>query len=355
MKSVLKRLIFQYAFILLIVSFFSFLLTYLAPGDPAESLLNASGVPYTQELLEQTRQTLGIDKPFFVQYILWLLHLMQGQLGTSYQTGQPVLDMLFFYLPYTITLAFYALIATLLLSLPIAIYAAYYPKKWFTKTTLTAFSIFNAVPNFVLGLLLILFFSVSMRWLPVQSTGHALGLVLPTMTLCLIMASRYIPQMQTAFLEQLQSPAIQGARGRGIPEWNIFVFDILKNSLPFLISLVSMSLGSLLGGVTIIEYLFSWPGIGRMMITAVTNRDYPLIQGYVLWITSLFLLINLSTQIVTIFLTPKLRSSYQQGVHFHDGHIHVDKEADYLSQHEKAAELHYLEEVNAHDSTHSKP
>ena len=165
----------------------------------------------------------------------------------------------------------------------------------------------NAIPSFVMGIILILIFSVQLRWFPIQATANELGLVLPVITLAMIMSTRYIPQLRTALIEVLNSPEVEGARGRGIREGYILLHDVIYNVLPFLLTLVSLSLGSLLGGVAIIEHLFSWPGIGKMLIGVVAKRDYPLIQGAVLFITAGVLTVNLVFQLLTVWLNPRVR------------------------------------------------
>lgn len=303
------KLLFQMVLILLCVSFLSFLLVYLAKGDPAESILNAQGIPYTKELLEVKRAEMGLNDSFILQYLRWLGNILQGNFGISYRTGAPVWDQLVFYFPNTIYLGIHILLVTLAISLPLSIYAAYHIGSRLDRFLMTVCAFLNAIPSFVIGILLMLVFSVKLGWLPIQSTANELGLMLPISTMALTMSTRYIPQLRTAIIDELQSPAVEGARGRGIPEGRILFKDVLYNTLPFLLTLVSLSLGSLLGGVAIIEYLFSWPGIGKMLIAVVVNRDYPLVQGAVLVITLGVLLINFTTQALITWVNPKARLS----------------------------------------------
>lgn len=303
------KLLFQMVLILLCVSFLSFLLVYLAKGDPAESILNAQGIPYTKELLEIKRAEMGLNDSFILQYLRWLGNILQGNFGISYRTGAPVWDQLVFYFPNTIYLGIHILLATLAISLPLSIYAAYHIGSRLDRFIMTVCAFLNAIPSFVIGILLMLVFSVKLGWFPIQSTANEWGLILPISTMALTMSTRYIPQLRTAIIDELQSPAVEGARGRGIPEGRILYKDVLYNTLPFLLTLVSLSLGSLLGGVAIIEYLFSWPGIGKMLIAVVVNRDYPLVQGAVLVITLGVLLVNFTTQALITWLNPKARLS----------------------------------------------
>ncbi|WP_449159568.1 ABC transporter permease [Streptococcus sp.] len=305
------KLLFQMFFILLFVSFLSFLLVYLAKGDPAESILNAQGIPYTKELLELKRAEMGLHDSFIVQYLRWLGNILHGNFGITYRSGAPVWDQLVFYFPNTLYLALHILLVTLAISLPLSFYGAYHMGSRLDRFLMTVCAFLNAIPNFVIGILLMLVFSVKLRWFPIQSTANELGLILPISTMALTMSSRYIPQLRTAIIEELQSPAVEGARGRGVPEGRILLKDVLYNTLPFVLTLVSLSLGSLLGGVAIIEYLFSWPGIGKMLIAVVVNRDYPLVQGAVLVITLGVLIVNFTTQALLTLLNPKARHSQQ--------------------------------------------
>lgn len=241
LKSIAKILL-KFIIILFCVSFISFLLSYLAPGDPAEAILNQEGVPVTQELLDLTREKLGLNDPFLTQYFRWLSKIVVFDFGVTYNTGAPVWDQLVFYFPNTLYLSMYILLATLLLSIPTALVMAYKKDSLFDRTLMSLLGILNAIPTFVFGIILILIFSVHLKWFPVQSTANSLGIVLPVVTLALAMSSVYTPQLRTAFLEELNMPFVEGARGRGISEWRIIIFDVLKNTVPFIITLVSLSL-----------------------------------------------------------------------------------------------------------------
>ena len=305
------KLLFQMILIVLCVSFLSFLLVYLAKGDPAESILNAQGVPYTKELLELKRAEMGLHDSFILQYLRWLGNILHGNFGISYRSGGPVWDQLAFYFPNTLYLALHILLVTLAISLPLSIFSAYHIGIRLDQFLMSVCAFLNAIPSFVIGILLMLVFSVKLRWFPIQSTANEFGLILPICTIALTMSTRYIPQLRTAIIDELQSPAVEGARGRGISEGRILLKDVLYNTLPFILTLVSLSLGSLLGGVAIIEYLFSWPGIGKMLIAVVVNRHYPLVQGAVLVITLGVVIVNFTTQALITLLNPKARLSQQ--------------------------------------------
>ena len=193
-KFIIKTIL-QFVLILLCVSFISFLLVYLAPGDPAESILNAQGIPFTKELLEIKRAEMGLNGSFMEQYLAWLGRIVHGDFGVTYNSGASVWEQLVFYFPNTVYLAFYTLLATLGISLPTALYTSYHAGKTVDRFLMAGLAFLNAIPSFVMGIILILIFSVQLHWLPIQATANELGLVLPVITLAMIMSTRYIPQL----------------------------------------------------------------------------------------------------------------------------------------------------------------
>ena len=299
------KLLIRFLLILLGVSLISFLLMYLAPGDPAKNMLAAQGIPFTKELLETKRLEFGFQDPFWVQYGRWLWGVFQGNLGTTYHSGSSVAKELAFYFPNTLLLAGSTLFLTLLISIPLSFMAVFYKKSPISKVISIATALANTIPNFVLGIGLMLVFSLYLHLFPIQSTVNLQGAVLPSLTLALTMSSRYIPQLQEGLTDILESDAVVGAMGRGLRRGQILRTTIFPQLFPLLLTLITLSLTSLLGGVAVIEYLFSWPGIGKMLITAVHNRDFPLIQGSVLVITASVLLVNTFTEFIQLLINPK--------------------------------------------------
>ena len=307
MIRLILKILAQFIIVLLVVSFISFLLIYLSPGDAAESILSAQGIPFSKELLELKREEFGLNVSFFEQYFHWLEKIIHFDFGVSYNSGESVWEQLLFYFPNTLYLSFYVLLTTVGISLPISLVLAYHEGSKFDYRFISFLAFLNAIPSFVLGIVLIIVFSVQLHILPIQATSSNLGLVLPVLTLSLTMSTRYIPQLRTAFKEELSSSVVEGARGRGISEGYILINDVLYNARPFLLTLISLSLGSLLGGVAIIENLFSWPGVGKLLISIVSKRDYPLIQGVVLFVTVGVLIVNSIFQILIIWINPRTR------------------------------------------------
>ncbi len=307
MKRYVERRLLQLLAVLLGVTFLTFLLTQLAPSDAAEMKYVSMGMMPSEELLEQTRREMGLYDPIPVQYVRWLLKAISGDLGDSAKYGEPVLVQLSKKLPMTLQLAGISLAVSLLVSFPLALLTA--EKKNQIPDYLVRIVSFVGIsmPNFWLGLLLMYVFAVKLRWLPVISTTSVQGICLPVMTLSLPMICSYVRQMRTAFLEELHSNYVVGARSRGVSERAILLHHVLPNAVFPVITMTGLSAGNLLGGAAVIETIFSWQGIGNMVVEAIRVRDYPLIQGYVIWMAFLYVIINLLVDILYGILDPQVR------------------------------------------------
>lgn len=293
-KENLGRRLLQIVIVLFGISFFTFGLTYLSPGDPAEIMLTECGNIPTPELLEQTRAELGLDKPFLVQYGNWLKGVLTGDMGKSYSMKVPVVEKLVSCFFPTLKLALASLLIMILFSIPLGILSAVYHNRWpdYLVRGLTFFGV--SVPNFWIGLILLSIFGVQLRWVTVSggSTDFK-SLVLPAVTLAIAMSAKYTRQVRIAVLEELQQDYVTGARMRGLSEKKILWKHVLPNATLPLVTLLGLSLGSLLGGTAVVEIIYNWPGLGSMAVKAISCRDYPLVQGYVLWIALLYMGINL--------------------------------------------------------------
>ena len=305
-KYILKRII-GIIPILIIVSFISFALMHLASGDPAEIILTSQGTVVTPELLESVRVDMGLDKPFIVQYINWLKNILHGNLGTSYATGIEVVKELKEHLPYTIILAVSSMVLTLIISIPLGIISAIKKDK-ITDTIIRMLTfIGNSMPGFFLAIILLFIFSLRLKLLPVLSESGIKSLILPTVTLSVSMTSKYIRQIRSVVIEELEKNYVKGARARGVKEYIIIYNNVLRNIMITIITLVGLSMGSLMGGTAIVESIFVWPGIGSLALDAIAHRDYPIIQGYVLWMSVTFIIINLITDILYRIFDPRVR------------------------------------------------
>lgn len=307
-KENLGRRLLQIVIVLFGISFFTFGLTYLSPGDPAEIMLTECGNIPTPELLEQTRAELGLDKPFLVQYGNWLKGVLTGDMGKSYSMKVPVVEKLVSCFFPTLKLALASLLIMILFSIPLGILSAVYHNRWpdYLVRGLTFFGV--SVPNFWIGLILLSIFGVQLRWVTVSggSTDFK-SLVLPAVTLAIAMSAKYTRQVRIAVLEELQQDYVTGARMRGISEKKILWKHVLPNATLPLVTLLGLSLGSLLGGTAVVEIIYNWPGLGSMAVKAISCRDYPLVQGYVLWIALLYMGINLLVDLSYTRLDPRLK------------------------------------------------
>lgn len=306
-KQIGKRFI-QILIVLFGISFFTFGLTYLSPGDPAEIMLTECGNIPTPELLAQTRAELGLDKPFLAQYGNWLKGVLTGDMGTSYSMKVPVVDKLTSCFWPTLELALMSLLIMVVISIPLGILSAVYQNKWpdYLVRALTFFGV--SVPNFWIGLILLSIFGVTLGWVSVSggSTDFK-SLILPAFTLAVAMSAKYTRQVRIAVLDELRQDYVTGARMRGVKESRILWRHVLPNAMLPLVTLLGLSLGSLLGGTAVVEIIYNWPGMGSMAVKAISCRDYPLVQGYVLWIAILYMGINLLVDLSYNYLDPRLK------------------------------------------------
>lgn len=307
MKHLLNKLA-QMLVTLVGVSFLTFCLTYLAPGDPVSMLLEASDTIVSQETLDQTRKELGLDKPFIVQYANWAGGVITGDMGISYSAKKPVAEKLAEGFSGTLLLAAVTVVFVLLISVPLGIWSAVKQNKWPDYLVRTFSFIGVSMPSFWIGLILLYVFGLKLGLFPIASSSvTAKGIVLPALTLAIYMSSKYMRQVRTVILEELHQDYVVGARARGLSERVILWKHVLPNALLPLITLLGMSIGWLLGGVAVIEMVFSWPGISNMAVHAITMRDYPLIEGFVLWIAIVYMLINFLVDLSYNYLDPRLR------------------------------------------------
>ena len=304
-----KRLC-QIVIVLFGISFLTFGLTYLSPGDPAEVMLTECGNVPTPELLEKTREELGLNEPFLVQYGSWLKGMVTGDMGQSYSFKMPVIDKLTACFWPTVRLALFSLGLMLVISIPLGILSAVYQNRWVDYAVRGLTFLGVSVPSFWIGLILLSIFGVALRWVSVAggSTDFR-SMILPAVTLAISMSAKYTRQVRIAVLEELRQDYVTGARMRGIPERVILWRHVLPNAMLPLVTLLGLSLGSLLGGTTVVEIIYNWPGLGAMAVKAISCRDYPLVQGYVLWIALLYMVINLVVDLSYKRLDPRLKEA----------------------------------------------
>jgi peptide/nickel transport system permease protein len=307
LKRLINRLI-QLVITLIGVSFLTFCLTYLSPGDPAAMVLEASDTIVSQEIIEQTREEMGLNDPFLVQYGNWLLGVAQGDMGISYSAKKPVIDKLMEGFAGTVLLALTTIILIIIISIPLGIFSATHRNR-IPDFLVRIFSFIGvSMPSFWVGLILLYIFGLKLGLAPIATAKVSFsGLVLPALTLAIYQSAKYTRQVRTVILDELHQDYVIGARARGLSEKAILWKHILPNAILPLITLLGMSIGWLLGGVAVIETVFAWPGMGRMAVYAITMRDYPLIEGFVLWISIVYTVINFLVDLSYTYLDPRLK------------------------------------------------
>lgn len=307
-KQLGKRLL-QIVIVLIGISFITFFLVYLAPGDPVKTMYSAAGIMPSQEVLEETREQMGLNDPMLVQYGRWLSDCLHGDFGTSYSTGRSVTSLLLMRLWPTLKLSLLSLFFMLIVAVPFGMLSAVYKNKPIDYLVRGVTFLGVSMPNFWVGTMLLLVFALKLKLLPVVSSlGSGIqGILLPAITLAFAMAAKYTRQVRTAVLEELNQDYVVGARARGVKESVILWKHVFPNSLLPLITMLGLSMGSLLGGTAVVEVVFTYQGLGNLAVSAITSYDYPLIQGYVLWIALIYMVINLIVDISYNFVDPRMR------------------------------------------------
>ena len=311
-KYILKRFL-QLIPVLLGITFLSFAMIRVAGSDAITELYGDKGA-VAQEVIDAKRAELGLDQPFLTQYFAWLGGLLTGDMGVSYVSGRNVFDTFVSKLPATLLLTALSIVATVLISIPLGVLAAVRHDK-FTDYFLRFFSfVGNALPNFFVALLLMQVFSIHWKLFPVISSGTTLqSAVLPTLTLAVAMSAKYMRQVRATVLEELNKDYVTGAKARGIRGRVVLWKSVLKSSMLTIITLLALSIGSLLGGTAIIESIFMWDGVGKLAVDAITMRDYPLIQAYVVWMAIIYVMVNLITDLLYHALDPRIRLGVSEG------------------------------------------
>ena len=305
-KYVLHRFL-QLIPVLIGITFLSFAMMRLAGSDAIIELYGDKGA-VSQEIIDAKRAELGLDKPFLTQYLSWVGGMMRGDMGVSYVSGKDVFQTFISKLPATLLLTALSMVMTVVISIPLGVLAAVRHDK-FTDYVLRFFSfVGNSLPNFFVALLLMQIFSIKLKMLPVISKGLSVqSAMLPTLTLAIAMSAKYMRQVRATVLEELNKDYVIGAKARGVRSSVVLWKSVLKSSMLTIITLLALSIGSLLGGTAIIESIFMWDGVGKLAVDAITMRDYPMIQAYVVWMAMIYVLVNLITDLLYHALDPRIR------------------------------------------------
>lgn len=273
-------------------------------GDPASLLLSPTG---TRQDYLNLRHALGLDRPMAVQFGLFMLHVGRGDFGSSFQYGVPALQVVLERLPATFELTGVAIALIVLISVPLGIISAVRRNSWVDSLTSVLALAGQAAPNFWLGIVLILFFAVNLRWVPTSGIGGLSHLILPAVTLALQPLSKITRLTRSEMLEVLDREYVRTARAKGLPYGMIVLKHALKNAAITIVTVVGLDLGYLLGGAIITETVFSWPGMGQLSIVAINNRDFPVVQAAVFVIAVLVVSLNLMVDLVYLCLDPRVR------------------------------------------------
>ncbi|PPS45145.1 nickel ABC transporter permease [Chroococcidiopsis sp. TS-821] len=301
------RRVLQLIPVLLGISLVTFLLVQLMPSDPAVVVLRISEVPITPDAIAAMREQLGLNRPLPIQYLNWLWRVIHLDFGTSFVTGQPVLQEIFYYLPTTIELTLSTTVLIWLVSIPLGVLAALYRDSIFDYASRLFAYVGAALPNFWLGFLLMYFFSFQLGWLPVMGRGNWTHLVLPSITLAWSPAAVYARLLRNSMLDSLSQNYVLYARARGLRERFVVGRHVLRNALLPVVTLFGMSIAHLLAGAVIVENVFALPGIGRFAVRSILSRDYPVIQAYVCLAAIFFVITNLIVDLTYSYLDPRIR------------------------------------------------
>ena len=290
--------------VLLGVATLVFALIHLVPGDPAQAML---GDGASQEAIESLRHALGLDRPLLDQYGSFMMGIARGDLGSSFRYGTPVTREIRDRLWRTVQLAVAAMAVAIAIAIPLGILAAVFRGTAVDHAAMTLALLGISMPNFWLGPLLAIFFAVYLGWLPVAGTGSPAHLVLPAITLGAALAAILARMTRASLLEELRELYVVAARARGLSRARAILRHAFRNSLIPIVTIIGLQFGAVLTGTIITETIFAWPGVGRLLIQAITFRDYPLVQGCILFISFTYVLMNLLTDLSYGLLDPRIR------------------------------------------------
>ncbi len=290
------------------ISFLAFSMASLAPGDPAFMILERqAGMTPTREAVEKLRRELGLNDPFLVRYTRWLGGAVTGNLGRSYRTGEPVVVALRDRFPATLQITLLATVLAVAFSIPLGVVSAVRRNSTLDHASRVWALLGASLPSFWLAYLLILFFAILLGLLPVAGSGTPRHVILPSLTLGLGAAAILTRLTRSSLLETLGEDYVRTARAKGIGERAVVARHALRNALIPVLTAMGNRFGHLLGGAAIVETVFGWPGIGKLVVDAIYNRDYPMIQGFVLFMGTVFVLLNLAIDLLYVWIDPRIR------------------------------------------------
>lgn len=312
-KYIIKRLLMLIP-VIIGVTFIVFFILNLSPGDPAAIIL---GDQASAEALAMKREELGLNDPLLIRYGRYLVRMLHGDLGTSYKNSLSVWDQVISRFPNTAMLAVAAILVALAIGIPVGIISAKNQYSALDNISMVTALIGVSMPSFWMGLLLVIVFALKLGWLPSQGMGQGLtpllkSLVLPAVTLGTSAAATITRMTRSSMLEVIRQDYIDTARAKGVSEKIITYRHMLKNAMIPIITAVGLQFGTLLGGAMLTETVFSWPGLGRLMVEAIKSKDIPLVLGSVIFLAVMFTVVNLAVDIVYAFVDPRIKSQYKR-------------------------------------------
>ena len=311
-RLLLQRLV-SIVGILLVVTIGTFVLIKLSPIDPVSMKFNLVGATPDPVLVAQLREQLGLNDPWWQQYMRWLSQIIRGDFGESILYSMPVATLLSGALPNTLGLVSLSLIMGIIVTIPLGMLSATYQNSWVDHGVRLLTFLALAIPSFWVGLLLLYLFGVKLQLVSVTNTIGFSAYVLPAVTLALWLCGLYIRRLRNAILEVSRRPFVQGARALGLPEWMVYIRYIFPHVGLMLLPMMGVTMGAMLGGSAVIETVFAIKGIGYMMVQGIMARDFILMQGYIIWITMVFIIINIIIDALSYWLNPKRRAAIQGG------------------------------------------
>ena len=302
-----RRLI-QLVPVLLLVSVIVFFTMHLLPGDPTELMLaGAEGGMVTPERIDELKELMGLNDPLPVQYWRFISGAVRGDLGTSIRFRSPVTELVVDRMPYTVRLALVGMVVAIVLGVTLGTLAAVFRGSWIDTVAMALSFVGASMPIFWLGLLLILFFSIRLAWLPTSGTSGWQALVLPGFTLGFVSSAIISRLTRSSLLELMREDFVRTARSKGLGSWGVLVRHVAKNAMIPVITIFGLQFGGMLAGTVITEVVFSRPGLGRLVVNAIMWKDYPLIQGTILFLSVLYMMVNLVVDVAYAWLDPRIR------------------------------------------------
>jgi peptide/nickel transport system permease protein len=312
MPRYLAERVAQLGLVLFFLSVIVFTIVRLIPGDPAAVMLGTEATP---QAMAQIRREMGLDRPIAVQYLHWLRAVMAGNFGTSWVSKQPALQLILGALPVTLQLVGLAFLVALLIAFPAGLFSALRPRSLVDQGATTFALLGISMPSFWLGIMLVLLFALELRWLPpsgylplaADPVGALRASVLPAVTLGVALAAPLTRFLRSGMLDVLGLDYVRTARAKGLAERRVVAHHALRNALLSVITVLGLQLGALLGGSIVIEQVFGWPGLGRLSLAAIQQRDYGVVQGIVLFVAAGFVLVNFLVDLLYLYLDPRIR------------------------------------------------